>query len=144
MSEAAQEKVQKAVTALVDDIDRSHLRKLQKSMHLCAANCCDNEHISLDGVHRCTQNCSEPLNKAQNFVQGELRAFQERLSRCVADCQDKIKEKVTPDTTEQQAMGFKAEFEGCALVCVDEHIQRIPPFSDKIKHLLHTQYGNLV
>jgi len=140
MAEDAQHRVQTAVTNMIDDVDKSFLRKMQRAMHTCAAKCCEDERAGLDDVHRCVENCAQPLHKAQSFVQTEMQQFQERLQRCVMECQDKIRDKVGSDTTENQALQYKAEFESCAIRCVDNHMDRIPQYTKKIKDVLKREY----
>ena len=36
-----------------------------------------------------------PTQRAQQYVQSELERFQETLSRCVLQCQDDVKDKVS-------------------------------------------------
>jgi len=45
-------------------------------MHKCAAQCCENESYNIQKVHNCVENCSFSLNKAQQYVQGELERVQ--------------------------------------------------------------------
>ncbi|KAK8753041.1 hypothetical protein OTU49_002201 [Cherax quadricarinatus] len=102
MVEQAQVRIQEAMTALVDDLDKTYLRGIQRAMHLCAAVCCEKTENSVDQVHRCIESCSTPLTQAQSFVQNELSQFQERLQRCVMTCQDRVRDQVTADTSEAQ------------------------------------------
>ncbi|KAL7645790.1 UNVERIFIED_CONTAM: hypothetical protein RMT77_002686 [Armadillidium vulgare] len=136
MVDQAQFRIQEAMTSLVNEIDKSILRSMQRSMHLCAAKCCENEEASVDNVHKCIENCSTPLSQAQNFIQTELSQFQERLQRCVMVCQDKVKDKVTVSTTESEAGVYKREFEDCAMQCVDEHISLLPSIRKRITKVL--------
>ncbi|MCL4140110.1 UNVERIFIED_CONTAM: hypothetical protein GTU68_036858 [Idotea baltica] len=127
MVDQAQSRIQGAMTSLVDELDRSFLRGMQKSMHLCASKCCDNQEASVDSVHRCIENCSTPLIQAQKFIQNELSQFQERLQRCVMVCQDKVKDKVTATTSESQVSIYKQNLKACAMECVDERISKTMP-----------------
>ncbi|KAF2354474.1 Protein of unknown function DUF842 eukaryotic [Trinorchestia longiramus] len=102
MAEKAQIRIQESMTSLVDDLDKSFLRGMQRTMHLCAAECCEKKEASVDQVHRCIETCSTPLHQAQTFVQNELAQFQERLQRCVLVCQDRVKDRVTANTSESQ------------------------------------------
>ncbi|XP_071516190.1 protein FAM136A isoform X1 [Panulirus ornatus] len=163
MVEQAQFRIQEAMTALVDDLDKTYLRGMQRAMHICAAECCEKKENSVDQVHRCIENCSTPLTQAQTFVQNELSQFQERLQRCVMVCQDRVRDQVTANTSETQepqrnsslsiansagsvlrqaALGrdgvsvYKAEFEGCAMQCVDDHIQLMPSVKKRIAAVL--------
>ncbi|CAG0878959.1 unnamed protein product [Darwinula stevensoni] len=102
MAEAAQARVQDAVTKMINDLDKSILRKMQGNMHICAAKCCTNTEANLEEVHACIEQCARPLTGAQNYVQSEMQHFQDRLQRCVITCQDGIKDRVLPETTEAQ------------------------------------------
>jgi hypothetical protein len=48
-------------------------------MHKCAAMCCENETYSVQKVYKCVETCSDPLNKAQRFVQKEF----DRIQVCI-------------------------------------------------------------
>lgn len=102
-------------------------------MHLCAADCCSDSKASMSSVHACVERCTRDVNNAQNYVQNEMGQFQERLQRGVLSCQDKIKEKVGPSPTEAEMKRFRAEFEDCAVECVDYHIKQLPTLMEKIK-----------
>ena len=71
-------------------------------MHRCAAKCCDNRELSLESVQKCVENCASPLNYAQNYVQKELEQLQNKLQRCVMDCNDDIRVKMGPNPTEAE------------------------------------------
>lgn len=103
MIQQQRQKIEAAVTEMIDDMDKTHLRKMQVSgvrfrgypetdllitkfqneMHLCAAKCCQDGTSSVDSVQRCVDRCSAPMTRAQNYVQHELGEFQGRLQRCV-------------------------------------------------------------
>ena len=57
MAEEAQERVQTGIKNFVNDVDKSHLRPMEKKMHLCAADCCSDPKASIDEVHRCVERC---------------------------------------------------------------------------------------
>lgn len=71
-------------------------------MHRCAATCCDNKESSLDRVQKCVENCSVKLNWAQSYVQKELEQCQNKLQRCVMDCNDDVRVKMGPNPTQAQ------------------------------------------
>ncbi len=91
MAEEAQAKVQTSVKNFVNEVDRNHLRKMEKEMHECAARCCSNNVASMNEVQACVEKCSEGPRRAQQMVQAELQRFQQALDRCVAGCQDKVR-----------------------------------------------------
>lgn len=75
-------------------------------MHRCAANCCDKRDISLEKVQTCVENCSAKINWAQSFVQKELEQCQNKLQRCVMDCNDDIRVKMGPNPTQPEVRAF--------------------------------------
>ncbi|GAB6023183.1 hypothetical protein CHUAL_008008 [Chamberlinius hualienensis] len=136
MAEQAQTRVQKAVNELVNELDRTHLRKVQGDMHRCAANCCDNGNFTLEQVHRCIEDCSKDITSAQNFVQEELNNYQNRLQRCVISCQDSIRDKIVPSTTDEEMNKHKANFEKCVIKCADTHVDLIPGLLVRMREIL--------
>lgn len=75
-------------------------------MHRCAARCCDDRNVSLERVQQCVENCSKPLNKSQAYIQHELEGFQNRLQRCVMDCNDKIKDMMGANPSETEVISY--------------------------------------
>ena len=136
MAEEAQKKVQTAIKKFVNAIDRDHLRRMERGMHECAATCCADENASIDDVHACVERCQAPTFKAQRFVQAELERFQEGLSRCVLQCQEDIKDLVTPSATDAEIAKFRGDFEACAVRCCDGNIARLPQISKKVADTL--------
>jgi len=133
MAEAAQSRVQNAIKDFIKTIDRSKLRGYERSMHLCAAECCEDSTATVEDVHRCVEKCQVPTQRAQQYVQSELERFQEALSRCVLSCQDDVKDKVGPNTSEQEIRKYRGEFENCAIACCDKNIGKLPVLMDKMK-----------
>ncbi|XP_025270769.1 protein FAM136A-like isoform X2 [Camponotus floridanus] len=74
--EEQKKRVEDNMTKIVEEIDKTYLRKMQRDMHKCAAQCCENETYSIQKVHNCVENCSSSLNKAQQYVQGEFERVQ--------------------------------------------------------------------
>ena len=52
MAEQAQNRVQQAIKGFVGDVDQTHLRPMEKNMHLCAAECCGQTSSTIEAVHR--------------------------------------------------------------------------------------------
>lgn len=57
-------------------------------------------------------------------------------------CQDNIRDKITPSTTEEQIGAFKKDFEQCVVKCADTHIDLIPSMLKRIKEVLLKKSGN--
>jgi len=138
MAENAQERVQTSIKNFVNDVDKAHLRPMEKSMHLCAADCCADANASIDDVHRCVERCQDSTVRAQKYVQGELERFQEALHRCVLACQDEVRDKVTPTTSESDIAKYQKEFEVCAIACCDRNVDKLPALAKKVGDVLRS------
>ncbi|XP_055708721.1 protein FAM136A [Phlebotomus papatasi] len=136
MIEEQKARVEQEITKLVDDVDRSYLRKMQAEMHLCAAKCCENTTGSIDVVQGCVQKCSVPVTKAERYIHKELNEFQGRLQRCVMQCNDDIKTKMPVEPTEDEIGKYTAQFERCAISCVNKNIDLIPNLLKTMKSVL--------
>lgn len=104
MVEQQRQRIEQEMSKMINELDLEYLRKMQATMHRCAAKCCDNREISLESVQKCVENCSSPLNYAQNYVQRELEQLQNKLQRCVMDCNDDIRVKMGPNPTESEVV----------------------------------------
>ena len=69
----------------------------QKAAFLCQAKCTDMRGPQ-EEMHRCLQQCGEPIARHEAAVMGELQQFQQRIQRCVVQCQDKQAGRDAPDT----------------------------------------------
>ncbi|CAN8000071.1 unnamed protein product [Ixodes pacificus] len=136
MADEAGARVQKAVESMIQDLDKSCLRRMQGDMHKCAARCCDDMTTTMEGVHRCIESCSEHLNRAQNQIQGELGNFHDRIQRCVMQCQDTVRDQVLPSTTDADAAKYKTQFDTCVVKCADTHIELVPQLLKRMKEML--------
>ncbi|XP_015439054.1 PREDICTED: protein FAM136A-like [Dufourea novaeangliae] len=139
MVEGQRRRVEEHMNKMVEEIDKSYLRKMQGDMHRCAATCCDSETYSIQKVHNCVENCSGSLNKAQQYVQQEFERAQNRLQRCVMDCNDKIKDKIGPSPTQNEVDRYSDEFEKCATKCVDSYCDALPALEKTMKKVLSSK-----
>jgi len=133
MVEEQRQRIEQEMTKMINELDLKYLRKMQADMHRCAASCCDNRDNSLERVQKCVENCSVSLNWAQNYVQRELESLQNKLQRCVMDCNDDVRVKMGPNPDEKQIDKFTQMFESCATKCVDKQIGYIPSLLNKMK-----------
>ncbi|XP_017776548.1 PREDICTED: protein FAM136A-like [Nicrophorus vespilloides] len=136
MVEQQRQRVEQEMTKLVDELDKQYLRQMQADMHRCAAKCCDDKSVSLERVQQCVEHCSGPLNKSQGYVQSELEGLQNRLQRCVMECNDDIKLKMGPNPSESEVNRYSLMFENCAVKCVDKHVELIPSVMKAMKTVL--------
>jgi hypothetical protein len=80
--ERTQRKIKDSVNNMVDEMDRSHLRDLQRRMFDCSARCCQDRTASRQEVENCVEKCNTNMRKAQAVLETELNGLQEQLSEC--------------------------------------------------------------
>lgn len=132
--EATQAKVKTAVDTMIDEIDRNHLREMQKQMFLCSAKCCDHKTTSREIVESCVEKCNSGMKNAQRTLEKELGGLQDQLSRCAMTCYDKLVQNYGPDVnkyTETQMLQFNDRLDKCVAVCADDHINLIPKIKER-------------
>ncbi|XP_028155647.1 protein FAM136A [Diabrotica virgifera virgifera] len=133
MVEQQRQRIEQEMTKLINELDLQYLRKMQADMHRCAATCCDNRDGSLEQVQKCVERCSTKIHWAQSYVQTEMDHLQNKLQRCVLDCNDDIKLKMGPNPTDSEVQKFTAQFETCATKCVDSQVEYIPSLLKRMK-----------
>ncbi|XP_014277658.1 protein FAM136A [Halyomorpha halys] len=131
-----QKRVEDATKSIVSELDSGYLRKMQATMYRCAARCCEDSSSSMESVHRCIENCQVSLNDAQNFVQTEFTSCQNRLQRCILECNDAVKDKMGSSPTQDEVKKYSDEFETCAVKCVDKHVEQLPIMTKRMKEVL--------
>ncbi|XP_057320567.1 protein FAM136A-like [Microplitis mediator] len=136
MVEAQRRRVEEKMSLIIESMDKFYLRKMQGDMHRCAASCCDNDTYSLQKVQSCVQNCGEPLSKAQQYVQSEFERTQNRLQRCIMECNDRIIDKAGPNPTQDKVNQLNDDFEKCATKCVDSYCDLLPALEKSMKQIL--------
>ena len=121
MDPAFQKKVdaaQEAQQDMLDALDKSRIRPMQKASLLKMAACTD--LTSRGQIDQCMQKAQIPMTVAQSVVNQELGQFQQRLDRCMLDCQDSVKDSnFKSDDARDKA------FYSCASTCVDKNMSLI-------------------
>ncbi|KAJ8973054.1 hypothetical protein NQ317_011334 [Molorchus minor] len=133
MVEQQRQRIEQEMTRMINELDLEHLRKMQADMHRCAAQCCENRESSLERVQKCVETCSVKIDWAQSYVQRELEQLQNKLQRCVMDCNDDVRVKMGPSPSDSEVAKFTGIFENCAKNCVDKQIEFMPALLKKIK-----------
>ncbi|XP_051006328.1 protein FAM136A-like [Acomys russatus] len=126
-------RVQEAVDAMVKNVERENIRKMQCLVFWCSANCCEVSQASMQQVHQCIERCHAPLAQGQALVTSELERFQDHLARCTMHCNDKAKGSIDAGNEELQV---KRELDSCVAKRVDDHLHLIPTMTKKMKESL--------
>ena len=131
-----EDKLNKAVMGMVDNLDRTYLRKMTKTMYTCMAKCYDNSSATKDSVDNCAQTCSVGLNEVQSIFQQEMEYFQQRISRCAAGCNDNIRDMATgiPNLNENvsKQTELTALHEKCMAKCVNDNVGGVKKVEQRV------------
>ncbi|XP_065209167.1 protein FAM136A-like [Planococcus citri] len=119
-----------------NDVYKSHTRRIERNMYICATDCCDNSTHSYEKVQNCVDNCSIPLKNAQQYVSNEFQDFQNRVQRCLMVCNDKMKDKMELEKSTNFTDKHKSEFEQCANSCLSKYCDMLPSIVLKIRNTL--------
>lgn len=119
-------KLQNNVEEIMDKIDKTKIQPLQKASLLKMAACVD--LTSRPQIDQCMQKNQVSMATAQNIINQETQQFQQRLERCMMDCQDSVRDK-----------NFKSEdsmnnaYYACATTCVDKTIGMLKTLQGRIE-----------
>ncbi|KAF4043718.1 Eukaryotic hypothetical protein [Phytophthora infestans] len=131
----ADTKLQDAVDRMVDRLDRTLLRGLQRDGYLCAAKVFENKSWSSEQLAAAVERCQMPTQQLNQFMQQEMQTFQNRIQRCVQDCQDKAQDSFPAggNPSEKQIARAQKDMETCVGRCMDSHVSLLPNISSRIE-----------
>ncbi|GMF23436.1 unnamed protein product [Phytophthora lilii] len=131
----ADNKLQEAVTRMVDRLDRPILRGMQRDGYLCAAKVFENKSWSSEQLAAAVERCQMPTQQINQFMQQEMQNFQNRIQRCAQDCQDKAQDALPAggSPSEKQIARAQQDMDKCVGRCVDSHISLLPNISSRIE-----------
>ncbi|KAE9047150.1 hypothetical protein PR003_g1207 [Phytophthora rubi] len=131
----ADSKLQDAVNKMVDRLDRSVLRGMQRDGYLCAAKVFESKSWSSDQLAAAVERCQMPTQQINQFMQQEMQSFQNRLQRGVQDCQDKAQDALPAGGAPNEAQIARAQkdMDKCVSSLVDAHIKLLPNVNARIE-----------
>ena len=100
---------------VMDDIDKTKIRPICKASLLKMAACTD--LATRPQVDNCMQKSQQGMTVAQNVLQSEMQQFQQRLERCMLDCQDNARDANYKSDDAREKL-----FYSCATTCVDKNM----------------------
>ncbi|XP_017147318.1 protein FAM136A [Drosophila miranda] len=136
MVEKQRKRLEVALSDMIEDMYRTHLRRMQSKMHRCSARCCDDERGTLESVQNCIEKCAGPLMDAQDYLQHELGQFQNRLQNCVKDCNSDVRSRLPNNPNDKDMSRSQHLFEHCTGNCVDKYINLLPGLLKSIRQTL--------
>ncbi|GLE00903.1 hypothetical protein PINS_up019375 [Pythium insidiosum] len=131
----AEQKLNDAVSKMMDTLDRKVLRDFQKDGYVCAAKCFDNKSWSTEQLQHCVERCQMPMQQVQNYMQNELQSFQNRLQRCAMECQDRARDSMpsSGNPSDAQMAAIEKDMQSCFNHCVDSHLKLLPTLQKRVE-----------
>jgi len=129
-----QRKLQSAVNTMLEDIEESRMRSLQKNAFLGMAKCFDVRDATHEQRQRCVSMQEQLLQGVNAVIQSEMNDFRNRLQRCSMGCQDEVRDRFGEMSQGDTGNIKKAEaaMMKCASGCIDRHIGLLPGIKKKI------------
>ncbi|KAK9809831.1 hypothetical protein WJX72_000021 [[Myrmecia] bisecta] len=124
--------VSKALTALVEDLEKSELRPRQKDSFVCSARCCDSS-ASQQNLQQCCEACSTSVRVAEQVVNRSLATFQERLQRCAQRCSDVAQESMPTKPSDKDIAKAQGRAAECLADCAQQYEQQVPKLGQDIR-----------
>ena len=129
------ELAQKSTEDMMDSLDKGRIRPLQKASLLKMAACTDLSTRSQ--IDQCMQKTQMPMNVAQNIINQEMQQFQQRLERCMLDCQDSVRDKnYNSEDAKEKA------YYSCAASCMDKNLALLKSTQARIEKEIDNSIKN--
>jgi len=139
-AQALNAKMEAEARAMLDDLERTSVRKIARTGVTCVLKCYDKAGSTGPGdvLENCVQNCQMPSRQANQLVQQEVGQFQNRLNRSMMECQDKAKDMMYPGIENDAKKMAKVEdtMLACMSKTVDTHIGLLKPMRQRIESQL--------
>jgi hypothetical protein len=132
--DAMQKRLNDAVNVMLEKVEREKMRPLSKESYLGMAACYDRKNASPQEIQHCVQGCGRKMEAVNQIIQGEMTTLQSRLERCLAGCQDEVKDKMHGKDNSQANMELSEKLAmQCAKPCVEKHINMLKSVKYKIE-----------
>ncbi|PRW57344.1 hypothetical protein C2E21_4029 [Chlorella sorokiniana] len=131
-AEARADGLRKAMEGMVDGLDRSMMRPLQKESYLCMAKCCDSAKDQAE-LQRCTASCEQRVQVVNSVINASMKEFQDRLQRCAQRCQDKAQEGLSATPSQKEIDKAQKGLANCLADCAQEYERQVPKLKTDIE-----------
>ncbi|MDA9766611.1 FAM136 family protein [bacterium] len=121
------EDLQKNIVKIQDDLDLRVFRPLQKRAFDASSKCCDGDK-SRESFQACLERAGQATSQAEHAVMQTLGQFQQRVQRCVVQCQDKAQSIVEAKGVEKA----QAQMETCANDCGAFYVKELHSIGQKL------------
>nr|VDC64451.1 unnamed protein product [Brassica rapa] len=94
----------------------------------CAYECFDRSRKQ-EEIANCVEHCSVPVVKSQQYFEGEMAQFQERMNRSLMVCQDKFE----ASKLHKNRVDAAKDMEGCVNQSIEESLNTLPHIVQRMK-----------
>ncbi|CAF2052034.1 hypothetical protein BRARA_I05439 [Brassica rapa] len=101
---------------------------LQQAYFKCAYECFDRSRKQ-EEIANCVEHCSVPVVKSQQYFEGEMAQFQERMNRSLMVCQDKFE----ASKLHKNRVDAAKDMEGCVNQSIEESLNTLPHIVQRMK-----------
>ncbi|OQR81508.1 hypothetical protein THRCLA_23354 [Thraustotheca clavata] len=129
----AENDINHAVGEMMDKLERSLFRPMQRKSYEDVVKCFDNKNCSSEQLQHCIDRCQAPMQQVQNYVSQEIQQFQNRLQRAARECQDQAQDNLPRNPSESQIAAAQASMDTCINTCVKNHIKLLPTIKKRIE-----------
>ena len=128
--------LQSSVDAMMRELDVSAVRPIQKASYLCCHDCIDPVSTP-EMLQRCVERCTQGPAAMQRSTQQIMGQFQDRLQRCVKDCEDRARDSfpMGAQPTPEQQVAAQRKMEACASVCSHTHAKMLPKIQQDLQRV---------
>ncbi|CAK9870033.1 unnamed protein product [Sphagnum jensenii] len=127
------QEVNNAVTESMSDVQDYVNITLQKEYYRCGYECFNR---SKGEIQRCVERCAAPVQRAGAILDSELNKFQERMSRSLLVCRDRVE---AGGGSVEDDEGKLRELETCMEFSVREQLKTLPRLAEHIKSQITNQ-----
>ena len=125
-------KLNDAVSQMMDRIDKTRLRSLQRETYLRMAACFDSETASSQSIQNCTERSSHGIQQIHRLLDNEMKNFQSKLQRCGQVCQDEATDAMSYSSSPNKEYEATEMLRKCSARCVDKHIDMLKSLEGQI------------
>jgi len=128
--EQQQQRLASETDKMVAALYQSRLKGLSKACYSKVSNCFDDRN-SMQQANACQEKALLPMQAIQQIIEREMTQMDNRLQRCILDCQDSTHDKFPNN----RANGPDAEkhFYQCASSCIDKHVSLLKSIQNRVE-----------
>ena len=131
-----QQLLQSALSGVVESMEKSHLRPLQRASFVCSTECCDDTNSTQQNLQRCLQKCSVNVQRANQAFNNELQRFQQRIQRQAQECQESARDMQMGGTSENDT---QLKYKACTDRVFANNRVSIPDLEKRLSTMLTPQ-----